>query len=361
MERNTSYEQFASNIAAAAPHIDLGMNGKPDAGDASQPNVIYAVGSNISRFIQDNFQQSLTDYSLGWTKANPLVAEILEHVAPKVNTPKRFEYGTGTQVEGFLSETDDFRGIGADFKRVEYTSGKTTTRTYNKGLFVRIDIDDQEGNPNYRQQTIDRLMKRLQLNDLRRAYTLLKAIAGGGLLGAANTAVTWNGTGGEDPDAAVAARLMVGSPYIGEPGLNRGVFGSTAWLQRFKSLRAQSHAGGFASAALSPDQLAMLLGLDAIKVSRELYNAGGTLATTLAPVLDNTVSTAGIVLLYNAQSGQTVDDPSSIKRFVSAAFGGGEYAVYLTPHGAKLEDITVEHHSNVVVTAGHGVQMLTVS
>jgi hypothetical protein len=312
--------------------------------------------ANASRFTETYFQQPLTDYALGWGAANPKMDALLEFVAPQVITPHRFEYAYGVNDEYYRSETDDVRSIGADFKRVEYTSLKTTSRTFNKGLTVRVDVEEVAGIPDWETRTVDKLMKRLKLNDFRRAITLLKT--------GTNDAQTWNGTSGENPDtgaASVLERLVVGNTSLGFPALNRVLYGVTAWHKRLLSLSAQSHAAGFGGYALTEQQLAGLLGVDEVMVSREVYASGGAALTTLAPVVDTTVSTTGIVLLFNAQAGQSKDDPSSIKRFVSMTDGGGEYKVYRQEVNAKLVDITVEHYSNVVATCITGCQMITVS
>jgi hypothetical protein len=199
-------------------------------------------------------------------------------------------------------------------------------------------------------------MKRLKLNDFRRAIVLLKT--------GTNDAQTWNGTAGENPDTgaqSVLERLIVGNTALGFPGLNRILYGVTAWHQRLLSLSAQSHAGGFGGYALTESALAGLLGVDQVMVSREVYATGGAALTTLGPVVDTTVTTTGIVLMFNAQAGLSKDDPSSIKRFVSMTNGGGEYKVYRQEVNAKLVDLTVEHYSNVVATCITGCQMLTVS
>ena len=322
-----------------------------DRGESNPLDTILMA--NASRFTEAYFQEPLTNYALGWGRSNPEVADMLEFIAPAVQTSRRFEYAAGVNVEGYLSETDDIRAIGADFKRVEYSSTKVTSKTYNKGLTIRVDEDQIDGMPNWQFVYTDRLMRRLHLNDFRRAAVLLKAAATDG-------AVTWDATAGKDPDADAAAALIAGNTALGNPGLNRGIYGTTAWQKRFLSLRAQSHAGGFASSALTPSQLAALLGMDDIKISREVYATGGAALTTKGTVIDTTIGTTGIVLFYNAQAGQTQDDPSSIKRFVSNTASGG-FRVYLQSVAAKLWDLTVEHYSNIVVTSSTGVRQLTVS
>lgn len=325
--------------------------GAPDLGVDMPKNTVSMA--NDSRFVQANFSQPLTDYATGWGQANPMLDDNLEHVAPLVVTPRRFEFAAGTNAEYYLSETDDIRSIGADFKRVDpYTSTKVNSKTHNKGLSYRYDKDEAVGIPDFENRIVSRLMTRLKLNDFRRAVALLKASA-------TNVAKTWDTTAGKDPDSDALASIILGNESIGNPGLTRGIYGVTAWQKRVLSLRSQNHAGGFAGAVMNETELARLLGLDAVKMSREVFISVGP--STKATVLDTTLGTTGIVLFYNAMSGVSKDDPSNIKRFVSMTEGGTEYAVYRNEVNAKLVDITVEHYSNIVVTSTLGIRQITVS
>lgn len=329
-----------------ASNIAMPVRGEMDTGN-NNPNVICMA--NSSRFAELNFSQPLTDYSLGWGKANPMLDEMLEFVAPMVKTPKRFEYRQGTNAQYYLSETDDIRAIGSDFKLVQYYGALTSSRTFNKGLTVRIDAEESEGNPTIEQETVDKLMKRLKLNDFRRAITALDAID-------TNVAVTWDTTAGKDPDADLMASVILGNTDIGNSGLNRAIFGITAWQKRFLSLSGQAGLGSGSRSALTVEQVATLVGLDQIKVSREVWASGGAALTTKSQVVGATR-----IFVFNATSGAGKDDPSTIKRFVSMTDGGGEYKVYRHEVSAKLTDITVEHHSNIVATSDLGVRGITVS
>lgn len=329
-----------------AANIQMPVRGALDTG-ANQTNVICMA--NDSRFAQLHYSQPLTDYATGWGTANPMLDEMLEFVAPMVKTPKRFEFRQGVNTEYYLSETDDIRAIGSDFKLVAYSGTMTSSRTFNKGLTVRIDAEEHEGNPTIEQETVDKLMKRLKLNDFRRAITILDGLD-------TNVAVTWDTTAGKDPDADMMAATILGNTDIGNTGLNRAIVGITAWQKRFLSLSGQAGLGSGARANLTMEQLATLLGLDQIKVSREVWASGGAALTTKAQVVGATR-----IFFFNANSGQGKDDPSTIKRFVSMTDGGGEYKVYRHEVSAKLTDITVEHHSNIVGTSSLGVRGLTVS
>ena len=105
-------------------------------------------------------------------------------MAPTVPVGRRFEFAQANNAEEFFSEIDDVRAIGADFKRVNYTSSKALGITLNKGLTLRVDRDQIQNNPQWQQQAVDRLMRRLLRNEYRRAITIITAAA-------TTTAVTW--------------------------------------------------------------------------------------------------------------------------------------------------------------------------
>src|SRR4051812_7605082 len=83
---------------------------------AIQPGEVYLA--NESRFNAAFFSEPLTVYATGWRDPNNLEA-LLDFLAPPVQVGRRFEYKKADNTEAFLSEADDQRAIGADFKRVE--------------------------------------------------------------------------------------------------------------------------------------------------------------------------------------------------------------------------------------------------
>lgn len=312
-----------------------------DRGANNRTGEIYIA--NESRFVESNFSEPLTTYATGWKDPNN-IEETLEHVAPVVPVGRRFEFASATNAEEFLSEVDDIRAIGAAFKRIEYTSHKTNAKTLNKGLTIRVDDDNVAELPNWEQVYTGRILRRLWRNELRRAVTLL--IAAG-----TNTAVTWNQTLGKDPDMDAETVLIAFQDAAGVPA-TRGLYGRNAWNKRKLSHRFQNTAGGFASAGLTPDEVAEALGIDALKVSNERYQLTATTKSKVVP---------DVAVFYNAEENQSPEDPSNIKRFVSPTLGGTPVRVYVERIGAKFTDITVEHYSNIIITSTLGIQVLTVS
>lgn len=301
------------------------------------------VAANEARYTEQYFSEPLTTFAVGFRDPNDIMGQ-LEFVAPVVRVGRRFEFKKADSDQEFYSEADDVRSIGADFKRVEFSGTSVTSRTYNKGLTIRVDLDQVEGQPNWREVTVGRLMRRIYRNEFRRAIT--------GLSGAAvNTAKTWDTTALKDPDQDLLTALIAGNVKSGIYP-NRVLYGQTASAKRILSLRAQNLAGQANSSSLTLAQLADFLGVAEVRISKERYT---TAAQTKTEIVSN------LVLAFFAEAGQSTEDASNIKRFVSPVEGGGDVRVYEQQVSAKLVDITVEHNSNIVITSTLGIVKLTIS
>lgn len=325
-----NYLALANAFGDGPLAIDTGSNA---------PGVIALA--NEARFTETFFSEPLTTYAVGFKDPSDILTS-LEFYAPRVASARRFEFKRANNAEEFYSEVDDIRSPGADFKRGEYTGVSVNEKTINKGLTVRVDLDNVT--PGWQNRTTARLLRRLQRNELRRAIALISAAA-------TNTAKTWDTTALKDPDNDVLADLITAGDTSGIAP-NRVGYGLTAWQKRVLSHRAQNNAGGYGSAAMTPEQLAAFLGVDQVFVSKERYS---TSAVAKAQIVAN------LVLMFNAQSGGDLDDPSNVKRFVSPVEGGGDVRVYEQQVSSKLVDITVEHYSNVVITSTLGIRKFTVS
>ena len=122
--------------------------------------------------------------------------------------------------------------------------------------------------------------------------------------------------------------------------------------ERYRAELEDPSAGGYASAALTPEALASLLAVDMVKVSRERYQST---ASAKAEIVNN------LVLMYYAQDGVDTEDPSHTKRFWTPCQGGEKFRVYRQQISSKLVAITVEHYSKIVVTFTSGIRKFTVS
>ncbi len=344
--KNNSSQQAAldaalSNVAQAAP-LDYGS-----PGGSLRPGTLYAYNaalSNESRLTEAHYQQPLVDYVAGHSDSQGS-RELLDRLFPRVDVGRRFEYKKQPNSEAMLSEDDDIRTIGSDFKRIEVKGESVVAKTYNKGLMIRLDKDNYPiGSATTNERIAAKLMERLYLNDLRRGLAALLAIDGTG------TAKTWNSSAVPDGDVA-SLIASTGDGSGTDP--NVIVYGRGAWLLRYSALLAQSTAGGFAGAMMTPEQLAGILGVDSAVVVKQRYATAKT-ATSKTRVLNN------YVIATYIEPSPMVDDPSSVKRFTSPVDQGGDLAVHVidTP---KFVDIIVEHYSYLVATVSEGTKRLNIS
>lgn len=326
------------NISTAVVAALMSVNSPiviDDGAQAIVPGQIYAV--NEARFVSSTYSEPLTAYSVGWRDATDLQS-MLDLLAPPVPIARRFEFKKAKNQEIFLSDTDDIRAIGSDFKRVEYSGTSVNEKTLNKGLMYRIDKDEDLVSE---EQVVSRLQTRLLRNELRRAYTIASAAA-------TNTAKTWSGSA-TNPDNDVRSAIAA---YQLDQGVfpTHAIMALTAWNYRVANLEAQNTAGSNASAARTPTQVAQFLGLKDMKLSTELFQVD---ASTKQRILTSKV------LVFYSEASILKDDPTSLKRFYTPCDGGTIFRVYRIEH-AKYVDIIVEHYSNIVAGAG-ALQQLTIS
>ncbi len=313
--------------------MDLGIG-------ANQPGQI--VLANENRLTSAYFSEPLSAYAVGW-KDPANTQEMLDFLFPPIQVNRRFEFKKHNNLEEFLSETDDVRSIGSDFKTVKYSGSSVNSKTLNKGLTVEIDLDDVSGT-GWQEAATGRLMRRLARNDLRRAIVAIAAAAH-------DNAKTWDATAGKDPDQDTRTALTLGADGSGVRA-NRVVYGETAMDKRVLSHRAQVTAGGMSSAMATLQQIAAILGVDEVRVSKERYASSSTAKSQIV---------ANLVLAFYAEDGLDKDDPSNCKAFWSPCEGGEKYRVYAQQISAKKFAITVEHYSQLVVTSTLGIEKLTIS
>lgn len=322
------------------PMFDLAVG--RDAGNNAVGQICLA---NEARFNASFLSQPLTAYTTGWSSGQGL-EELLELLAPEVLVARRFGYKKAVNAEAFLGESDDsdIRAIGAEFKVVAYTGTDADARTYNKGLTVRIDLDEEDDDPMLEERYTAALMKRLLRMEIRRAIALLDAAA-------TNEAKTWGTAAPADADMDILAAIIAGADSSGVRPSRVGM-GENAWSKRLLTLRAGDKAGSIANSGMTTEQLAGFLGVEKVFLCSERVQATKT-------TKGNLLGSNG-VYMFNAVSGAGKDDPSNIKRFVTRK-GGGKFTVYRHEVTAKLIDITVEHYSNIVATSTLGVRKLTIS
>lgn len=315
----------------------------PASNDFTHDRVTEA---NASLLDQAFFSEPLTNYAVGF-RDDAKLDEALEFYAPAVQVSRKFTYAQFDNAEQFLTEDDDARPIRADFREVEYTSTKVLAATLNRGLQISVDLDEIDGMANWEEFYVQKLMRRIKRNSLKRAVALIAGTA-------TNTAKTWDTTAGKDPDQDILLELITAADLSGiRP--NRIGFGDTSWSKRLLSHRAQATAGGFGSAALTPEALAGFLQVDEVQVTSARYTSSATARTQIV---------ANLVLMFLAESGVDTEDPSNIKRFISmgsAEQGGGQFQVYSQRVSAKRHVIAVGQYELTKLTSTLGMRKFTVS
>lgn len=294
--------------------------------------------ANESRFTAATYSEPLTAFTVGW-KDSEQMENLLNFIAPVIPVAKRFEFKVSDNDQCFLSETDDIRSIGSSFKRVEFSGTSITSRTYNKGLTVRVDHDDVAGD-DWKERYVQLLLQRLLRNELRRAISALED--NGETLGDK----TWNSTA--NPDSDIRAELEAATAATGVRP-NRIVIGEGAWDIRCDSYDVQNNAGATRAAGLTPEDLARKVFVDEIRVMGARFQDGGVKTSMLG----------NRIYAFYTRNDIMKDEPANIKRFVTP-IDGNIFRVY-EDENSKFTDLTVEHYSNVVLTSKSGIRKLSVS
>lgn len=296
--------------------------------------------ANESRFTASTYSEPLTAFTVGW-KDPEHIEDLLNFVAPMIPVAKRFEFKVSNNEQCFMSETDDIRSIGSSFKRVEFVGTSITSRTYNKGLTVRVDHDDVAGD-DWRERYVQLLLQRLLRNELRRAISALESNAS-----TIKNSYVWGSS--SNPDSDVRSELSAAADITGVRP-NRAVFGEGAWDLRSDSYDAQNNSGATRAAGLLPEDLARKLFIDDVKIMSARYQNGASKTDLLS----------NKIYLFYTKNDIMKDEPANIKRFVTPVDGGGTFRVYSDEH-SKFTDLTVEHYSNVVITSADGIRKLSVA
>ena len=322
-----------SRIAPILVEAPLGTDQGPGQ---NQAGLICAA--NEARFTSAHYSEPLTAYTVGWRDPENIDA-LLDRLFPAIQVGRRFEFKKAVNAEAFLSETDDIRPIGSPFKQVEYKGTSVSDKTHNRGLMIRVDHDEIEaGDTGWRERYVSILLQRLKRNSLRRGFAILDGAdhAGG------NTAFT----AATNPDGLIRA---MGKTSADTSGLypNCYAIGELAWHYRLDAYEAPTRVNAAGRASMTPQALAQYLMADVVEVVKARYQSS---ATAKSAVL------SARIYAYSEFQGQTKDDPSAIKRFVSSARGGQRYGVYVTEH-EKFTEIAVECYENIVAT-GVGVESI---
>ncbi len=298
--------------------------------------------ANEERFTAAYYSEPLTQYAVGWTDGENLQA-LIDFIAPRVPVGRRFEYKAAVNSESFLSEGDDLRGIGSEFKRIEYTGRTVLGKTDNRGLVYRLDLDEEGGGILTEELIVARMLQRLRRNKYRRAVTALLASV------TATTAKTWS-SGASTPTEDVGDAMLTA---LKDSGLmpNRLLVDFQAWRYRQKGLAPQLTAAAIADYRNTVQEWGQLIGADQTMMSKAVYQSSATAKSLI---------TNAKVVVFIGQDAPSRDDPTNVKNFVTPV-GEGDFRVYRQPVGSKFVDISVEYYDSIAGTSTVGAQALTIS
>lgn len=334
------------NIQKSFPMVLLANSAPMQALDTDPGTGSLAKGvmhlANEERFTSAYYNEPLTQYATGWTDGENLQA-LLDFIAPRVPVGRRFEFKAAVNSEAFLSEQDDLRGIGSEFKRIEYTGKSVLSKTDNRGLVYRLDLDEEGAGILTEELIVARMLQRLRRNQYRRAVTALLAAV------TATTAKTWS-SGASTPTEDIGDLALTA---LKDSGLmpNRMLVDFQAWRFRQKGLAPQLTAASIADYRNTVDEWGQLIGMDRTLMSKAVYQSSATAKTLIANAK---------VVIFLGQDAPSRDDPTNVKRFVTPV-GDGDFRVFRQPVGAKFVDISVEYYDAIVGTATVGAQAATIS
>jgi len=300
--------------------------------------------ANENRMEAANYSEAVTNFVLGvlGTDLVGLQAE-LDFIAPPVRTARRFEYKTAPSGLSFLADQEDERAIGAEFRRLEGKGASVNSKTANRGLSYTLDRDEMvEGSI---EQTAKWLTAILMRNDIRRGVSVLAAAATAG-----SGTSTPSFTSATDPDGLVETQLLAAHTARGLYP-NRILYGITAWAYRKAAYRASTKAGSLALAGMTPADVAGVLGVDKLSISKQVYKA--TEKGAKAAIV------GAYIFAYYADDVVSKEDASNIKRFWTPCSGGEQFRVYVDESKAKTVEVIVEQYSTIAATDSVGVRQLT--
>jgi hypothetical protein len=328
---------------AAAISAALGMAMIHQAVEAQvmQHGKLYAA--NEAMFSASHLSEPLTTYTTGWRDSQPL-EELINFIGPPIEVARRFEFLKAVNGELFVAmdEEEVVRAIGADFGEVKFSGERVDSSTRNKGLSIRVDHDRVDRRrAGWQQKFVDLLMRRLKRTDARAAILALQSATGNA------TPEVWGTTLPLDDLRSYydAAALTSGM----EP--NKILFGRPAWTILRNAYQNSDKSGGFANVAVTVDDIAQEIGAERGYIAGQMYQSSNAAKSRLI---------GAEVYLFNSMDGQSEDDPSNVKHFVSMTDAGTLYAVYIQEF-PKYTVITVEHYNRWYAATALGCKRLSIT
>lgn len=331
------------------------------------------LATNASQFSGNNPHEYLSQYAVRYQDPNlQTLDDFTNLLAPPVmsNNSRFVEYALYGFSDAFLAldnSADDIRGIGADYATLRNPTKQLVTQRMNeRGLAIEVDEMEEilPGDVNdWQSQKVAFLIGIGARTRLRRAVALFVASA-------TAASKTWTVVSAADPDQDIMDELD-NLPI--RP--NNAIYGAAAWSKRSRTFRGQATSGAFGgvrTAGLAPgaagnaaaasrdsaDDLAGILGLDNLRISRHRYATG---ASSLTDIVGN------LVMLFSSMANPSRFDYTNLKTFRAPALGPqgnpiGQRAVYVRQIGDRRWRIAVGFGSELVaVTSSIGAECITIS
>ncbi len=238
------------------------------------------------------------------------------------------------------------RGVLADFARIaQRVATKEDLQIPNRGLTLLLDRDQLKDKPEWQQLHTKWLLDLMMRATIQEALVLLSTAA-------TQAATVWDAA--SNPDMELKQDVITTANMTGfYPTC--ALYGDQAALKRQNAYESQLTAGSIMRAGqYSEEQIATALQVDKVLVNAERY-IGNTAATTKTEFVGSNV------YLFTAEDESVMDASNIVRHVANAAYGGGDYAVYINEHGPKLISLTVENYEYLHTQHTSGVLQIAVN
>jgi lambda repressor-like predicted transcriptional regulator len=234
----------------------------------------------------------------------------------------------------------------ADFMRVrQRVATKVDLQVPNRGLTVLLDRDQLRDKPEWQQVHTKWLLDLMMRATVLEAVSLLQTSAI-----VSNT--VWDA--GSNPDLELKQDIINLANTTGFYPLV-AVYGDQAALKRQNAYETQLNAGALARAGqFTEEQVATAIGVDRCLINAERYQQSTS-------TFKQEIIGSNVLLFTSIESDGPMDSSNLVRHVANSAYGGGEYAVYITDVGVKLIALTVENYEYLHVQHTTGIQQVSIN
>jgi hypothetical protein len=342
----------ARQAALESLGVVLGNEFAPNA--IASPNLGTQHGqvclANDSLLRQSEYIEELTTFAISYdSMVGNRLSQLRDVLAPPRPSNSRIVRLT-IYDENEPWQTVDYtkvkRGVLADFMRVrQRVATKVDLQVPNRGLTVLLDRDQLKDKPEWQQVHTKWLL------DLMMRATVLEAVS---LLQTSAIVSTTTWDAGSNPDLELKQDIINLANTTGFYPLV-AVYGDQAALKRQNAYETQLNAGALARAGqFTEEQVATAIGVNRCLINAERYQqASGTFKQEIIG--------SNVLLFTSIEADGPMDSSNLVRHVANSAYGGGDYAVYITDVGVKLIALTVENYEYLHVQHTTGIQQVTVN